>query len=112
MYIWVFAKVGKARVTYKVAAPSTDGPIEFLTALRVQSNTVEQFIIFMPSLWLCCIYMSDQIAAFFGAFWVVGRIIYALGYYLAPAKRSLGFGIAIMANACLLIGAGAGLILH
>jgi len=110
MYIWIFAKVGKARGMYHVPAPSTDGPVEFLTALRVQANTVEQLVIFLPLLWLCCIYLSDQIAAILGATWVVGRILYALGYYQAPAKRSLGFGISSLAAGGLLIGAIIGLV--
>ena len=112
MYIWVFAKVGKARATYHVAAPSTDGPIEFLTAMRVQSNTVEQLILFLPLLWLCCVFMSDQIAAALGAVWVAGRIIYALGYYSAPEKRGLGFGISSLAGAGLLLAGAYGLIVH
>lgn len=112
MYIWVFAKVGKARSTYGVKAPSTDGPIEFLCAIRVQANTVEQLIIFLPLLWLSCFYMSDMIAAILGVVWVVGRIVYALGYYQAPEKRSLGFGISSAAAIGLLITAIAGLLMH
>jgi len=112
MYIWVFARVGTARGTYHVAAPSTDGPIEFLTALRVQANTVEQLILFLPLLWLSCIFMSDQIAAILGAVWVAGRVIYALGYYSAPEKRSLGFGISSVAGLGLLLASVYGLIVH
>ncbi len=110
MYIWVFANVGKARAVHKVAAPCTDGPLEFLVALRVQANTVEQLILFLPLLWLCCIYLDDRIAAVLGATWVVGRILYALGYYKAPSKRSMGFGISSLAGVGLLIGAIVGLI--
>ena len=110
MYIWVFANVGKARGVHKVAAPSTDGPLEFLVALRVQANTVEQLVLFLPLLWLCCLYLNDRTAAVLGATWVVGRVIYALGYYKAPAKRSMGFGISSMAALGLLIGAIVGLV--
>jgi len=110
MYIWVFAKAGKARGIYQVPAPLTEGPTEFLIAMRVQANTVEQMVIFLPLLWLCCIYLSDQIAAILGATWVVGRILYALGYYQEPKKRSLGFGIASLAALGLLIGAIVGLV--
>jgi len=110
MYIWVFYNVGKARGTHKIAAPATDGPLEFLIALRVQANTVEQLVLFLPLLWLCCIYLSDSVAAVLGATWVVGRIVYALGYYSAPEKRSMGFGISSLAAAGLLIGTIIGLI--
>lgn len=120
MYIWVFAKAGNARKIYQVPAPAMDGPAGFLAAMRVQANTVEQLVLFLPALWLCCLFlgaqmgatMGDQIAAGLGALWVVGRVIYALGYYQAPAKRGLGFGISSLATLGLLIGAIAGLILH
>jgi len=112
MYIWTFAKAGKARGVYQVKAPLTDGPPEFLVAQRVQANTVEQLILFIPLLWLSCVFMNDQLAAILGAIWVVGRVVYALGYYQAPEKRSLGFGISSLAAVALLITAIAGLIIH
>lgn len=112
MYIWTIAKVGKARSAHQINAPVTDGPAEFLSVLRVQANTVEQLVLFLPLLWLCCVFMNDQIAAVLGATWVVGRIIYAVGYYQAPGKRSLGFGISSLAGVGLLIGAITGLIIH
>jgi glutathione S-transferase len=110
MYIWVFTRVGRARGVHKVAAPATDGPIEFLISSRVQTNTVEQLILFLPLLWLCGMYLSDLIASILGAVWVIGRIIYALGYYRAPEKRHIGFVISSLAGLGLLIGAVVGLV--
>ena len=112
MYVWVFVNVGKARGKYHVKAPSTEGPVEFLTALRVQTNTVEQIVLFLPLLWLSCLYQSDLVAAILGAFWVAGRIVYALGYYQAPEKRSVGFLISSVASVGLLLCAIVGLIIH
>lgn len=112
MYVWVSINVTKARILYKVAAPYTDGPVEFLSKLRVQINTVEQLILFLPLLWLCCLYMSDLIAAMLGCIWIIGRIIYAPGYYKAPKKRHAGFGVSLFASAALLIGSIIGLILY
>lgn len=112
MYIWIFAKAGKARDIYNVPAPGTDGPIEFLSAMRVQANTVEQLVLFLPLLWLCGFFMRDAIAAILGSIWVIGRILYALGYYQAPNKRSLGFIISSLAALGLLIGTVTGLILY
>jgi uncharacterized membrane protein YecN with MAPEG domain len=112
MYIWVFANVGNARRTYKISAPATDGPIEFLTALRVQANTVEQLILFLPLLWMCCYFLSDVVAAVLGSVWVVGRVIYALGYYQAPGKRTLGFAISSFAGVGLLGSTIYGLLFH
>ena len=112
MYIWVFIKAGQARGKHKIKAPLCDGPTEFLSAMRVQANTVEQLIIFLPLLWLSAFYEGDVTAAILGAIWVVGRIVYALGYYQAPDKRSAGFAISSVAAIGLLIAAILGLILH
>ncbi len=112
LYIWIFINVGKARIKYKVMAPSMDGPQEFLSANRVQVNTVEQMVIFLPTLWLCANFLGDQWAAIGGALWILGRILYALGYYKDPSKRSLGFGIAGFANGALLIGTVFGLLMR
>ena len=37
--------------------------------------------------------------------WIVGRILYALGYVADPGKRELGFVIQFLAAAVLLLGA-------
>ena len=112
VYLWMGMNVGKARMKYKVPAPSMDGPVEFLSVERVQANTVEQFIIFLPALWLCAAFFSDRWAAAGGAVWIIGRIVYALGYYQSPDKRSAGFGITIMASFGLMTGAVVGLVMR
>lgn len=112
MYFWTVANVGKARAKYKVTAPSTDGPAAFQSVLRVQLNTVEQMVFFLPALWLCALFFSDRWAALGGAVWVVARIVYALSYYRDPAKRGPGFGLSVMAGVALMLGAAAGLILR
>lgn len=110
VYFWTIFNAGRARGTYKVKAPSMDGPPEFLSILRVQANTTEQLVLFLPALWLCALFQGDRIAAALGAAWVVGRIVYAIGYYQAPSKRGPGFVIAMAATACLVIATVLGLI--
>jgi glutathione S-transferase len=112
VYIWMLANAGHARGKYKVAAPSVDGPLEFQSALRVQANTVEQMVVFFPALWMCAAYLGDVWAAAGGLIWVVGRIVYAIGYYQAPEKRSLGFGITAFGSVALMIGTAVGIFLH
>jgi len=112
MYIWVFANVGNARKKFQISAPVCEGPIEFQSVLRVQANTVEQMILFFPALWMCAIFLGDLWGAAGGALWVVGRVIYALGYYEDPKKRSLGFGISSFATLALMLGTIVGLVLH
>jgi len=112
VYLWMLVVAGLARGKYKVPAPSMDGPIQFQSAHRVQANTVEQMVLFFPALWLCAFWLGDSWAGLGGLIWVVGRVVYALGYYSDPKKRSLGFLITSFGSVALLIGAGIGLILH
>ena len=54
-------------------------------------NTLEWLPIFLPSLWLFAIYISDPIAAAVGVVWIAGRILYMTGYSQAAEKRGHGF---------------------
>lgn len=100
---WAMVEVGRARARYRVLAPVTSGPIEFESRFRVQMNTTEQTVMFLPSLWLCTTYFRADVAGVVGLLWIVGRVIYALGYYRAPKDRSLGFGVASLALLALLL---------
>lgn len=97
VYFWTAVNAGRARMTYKVAAPSMDGPAPFLAAQRVQANTLEQLPLVLLPLWLCAMFLGDPWAAAGGAAWCVGRLLYALGYYQAPEKREAGFVIGMLA---------------
>lgn len=110
MYFWIIYEVGKARVKYQIHAPSVDGPPEFLRALRVQVNTVEQMVFFFPALWLCAFWLNDKMAALGGLVWIVGRVMYAIGYYRDAAKRSMGFSVSTLAALALVCGAAFGLL--
>ncbi|MBC3870874.1 MAPEG family protein [Undibacterium oligocarboniphilum] len=109
VYFWTAAEAGRARGRYQVKAPAVDGPPEFLRALRVQMNTLEQLAFFLPSLWLCAFWFSDRWAALTGAVWVVSRIWYALAYFRNPAKRASGFVLSVTSAFILLLLAVAGL---
>ncbi len=61
--------------------------------------------IFLPSLWLFAIYVSDPVAAAIGLVWIVGRILYWNGYSQAAEKRNMGFAVQFMAAAALWAGA-------
>jgi glutathione S-transferase len=110
MYFWVVFNVGRARGTFKIKAPTMDGPAEFLSILRVHANTVEQMVLFLPALWLAAIFRGDRIAAACGAAWIIGRVAYALGYYRAPNKRGPGFAISMAATVALMVAAATGLL--
>ena len=105
VYIWAILRVGKARAKYNVHAPLVDGPPEFQRVFRVHMNTLEQLVIFLPALALFASAWGDLAAAIVGIFWPVGRVLYALGYFRAPEKRSAGFGISFLSSVILLLGA-------
>ncbi|UFX45844.1 MAPEG family protein [Bradyrhizobium sp. 41S5] len=104
-YFFTSTQVARARVAYGVKLPAISGHPDFERVFRIQMNTLEWMPIFLPSLWLFAIYNGDAAAAAIGALWVVGRIVYFIGYREAVAKRSRGF--AIQAAACIILWIGA-----
>ena len=97
--------VGKARAKFGVKAPAVTGHEMFERAFRVQMNTLELLIIFIPGLYLAAKYWSPYLAASVGAVYLIGRIIYAIAYVSNPAGRGLGFALSL-GPSLLLIGAG------
>jgi glutathione S-transferase len=104
-YFFTSIQVSKARVAFGVKAPAVSGNSDFERVFRVQMNTLEWMPIFLPSLWLFAIYISDPIAAVLGLVWTAGRVLYLTGYSQAAAKRGRGFGIQASAAIILWLGA-------
>ena len=104
-YFFTTIQVSKARVAFGIKVPATSGNPDFERVFRVQMNTLEWMPIFLPSLWLFAIYISDPIAAALGVIWIAGRILYMTGYAQAAEKRSVGFGIQWLAATALWLGA-------
>lgn len=105
VYVWMILRIGGARRRSGIDAPAMTGDPELERHIRVQANTVEWLVIYLPSLWLFAIYWNDLFAAAAGVVWIVGRILYALGYAADAKKRELGFIIQMLATAVLLFGA-------
>ena len=105
VYVWMAARVAFARKKAGIHPPAMTGDPILERHIRVQANTLEWLALFLPSLWLFAIYWNDLVAALLGGVWIVGRIVYALGYVADPGKRELGFGIQALATAVLLFGA-------
>lgn len=111
LYLVITINVGRARGKYKVPPPQMTGDPDFERVLRVQQNTLEQIVLFLPGLWLFSFYVNPLWAAGIGAVWLVGRIVYAWGYYQAAEKRIVGFGISSLSGMVLLVGSLVGIIL-
>ena len=110
VYLVLTINVGRARAKYKVPVPRMSGDGNFERVLRVQQNTLEQLIFFLPSLWLFSYYVSPLWGAIIGAVWLVSRVVYAWGYYQAAEKRTLGFALSAFSSTILLISSIIGII--
>jgi glutathione S-transferase len=104
-YFFTTTRVARARAKFGIKAPAITGNADFERVFRGQMNTLEWMPIFLPSLWLFAIYISDPIAAVLGLVWIVGRFLYITGYAQAAEKRGMGFGVQFMAGAALWAGA-------
>jgi hypothetical protein len=71
-------------------------------------NTLEQLVAFLPALWLFAWFVDPAWAATLGTAWIIGRVIYAVGYYGAANKQGPGFAIASVSFAALMVGAAWG----
>ena len=111
VYLVITINVGRARAKYKVPPPQMTGDPDFERVLRVQQNTLEQMVFFVPALWLFSNYVSPLWGAGIGAVWLLGRIAYAWGYYQAAEKRTIGFGISVISAVVLLLGSLVGIVL-
>jgi len=96
--------VARARSTYKVAAPATTGNEVFERYFRVQMNTLEQLVVFGPSIMLFAWYVSAPIAAALGLLFVIGRAVYFRGYVHSVEGRHMGFILSAIPNVTLLVG--------
>jgi hypothetical protein len=78
---------------------------------RVQQNTLEQLIVFLPGIYLFSRYFNPLFAAGLGVAYLIGRGIYAATYVKDPAKRSAGYVLTFLPVVILLWGGliGAGL---
>lgn len=95
-FIYFGILVGKARGKYNIDAPAVSGHPEFERYYRVQMNTLEMLVFFLPTLYLFAEYVSPVIGAVLGAIYLIGRFLYQRSYVKDPKTRSLGFGLTIL----------------
>ncbi len=103
VYFVITLNVGRTRAKYKVMPPAMTGDENFERALRVQQNTLEQLIFFLPLVWIFSYFVSELWGAILGGIWILGRVLYAWGYYQEANKRMLGFGISSLSGITLLL---------
>jgi glutathione S-transferase len=102
--IYFGMKVGKARGEYGIAAPAVTGHDMFERHYRVQMNTLEQIVIFLPALWAFGHYVNHYAAALFGLIYLFGRMIYAIKYIEEPSKRGVGMMMTMIPSMLMIMG--------
>lgn len=88
-----------------ILAPMMTGDPVLERTIRAHANTLEWLPIFFASMWLFAIYWNASWAAAIGAIWLIGRIVYFVGYRSGPDKRFPGFFIQSLAHFALMLGA-------
>jgi uncharacterized membrane protein YecN with MAPEG domain len=97
--------VSRTHTKTGILPPAMTGDPWLERTVRAHANTLEWMPVFLPALWLFAIYWSPRWAAILGLIWIVGRIVYFIGYRAAPEKRFAGFFIQGCAAIILVVGA-------
>lgn len=96
--------VGWARSKYGVKAPATSGHEVFERYFRVHMNTLENLIIFIPSMLAFAHFVHALLAAGLGLIFIAGRVVYFRGYIKEPKARHLGSLLSSIPMIILLLG--------
>ncbi len=109
-YVVFILVVGGTRGRYGVLAPATTGHDKWERLYRVQVNTAEQLVLFIPAIYAFAYYVSTSWATGIGCVFLVGRVLYFLGYSKAGKKRMPGAVMSSFPSYILVIGALIGLV--
>ena len=96
--------VGVSRGKLGVPAPATSGNPQWERMFRAHQNTLEQLVIFIPSMLSFAAFVSARVACALGLLFIVGRAVYFQGYTAQAEKRGIGFLIGAIAQITLLLG--------
>ena len=74
-YLMFGSLVGKARGQFGVKAPAVSGHEQFERVYRVQMNTLELLVAFLPALYAAARYWPGWVVAAVGSVFLVGRVV-------------------------------------
>ena len=109
-YVWFTMRTGMAREKYNIKAPACSGDEAWERLFRVQQNTLEQLIVFIPACYAFAWFLSPLWALILGVVFIVGRFLYSAEYVKEPKTRAFGMILTFLPNAALIVGALFGLI--
>lgn len=102
-YVFFAIQVGAMRAKHGVNAPAVTGHQEFERMFRIQQNTMEQLVAFIPALWIFAWLVNPLWGAGFGVVFIIGRFIYWSSYRKDPASRGAGFTITFLPSVVMLV---------
>ncbi len=102
-FLFFASLVSRARSRYGVEAPAAAGHPIFERYFRVQMNTLELLVMFLPALWLGSLYVRPIWSLLLGVLYLLGRMLYLRGYIADPKKRGPGYVLSILPIVVLLI---------
>ena len=111
-YLFFTMKTGKARMESGLKAPAVTGNEMFERCFRVQQNTLEQLIVFIPAIYICGTYLHELGAAGIGLLFITGRALYFRAYISDPEQRGPGMVLTGLASVLLLLGGLIGVIIR
>jgi uncharacterized membrane protein YecN with MAPEG domain len=103
-YLFFGGMVGWARGKYDIKAPAITGNVEFERVFRVHQNSMEQLVVFLPSLWAFAEYAHELGAVILGVIFLVARQLYSRAYTQDASKRAPGYVTGYFVMVILLLG--------
>ncbi len=110
-YLGFGAMTGQARRLSGLKAPVMTGHEGFERMYRVQMNTLETLVAFLPALFISARYMPATLVAGLGVVYLIGRTMYWLSYVRDPSARRIGFMLSMVPTLMLAVLAGAGILM-
>ncbi len=103
-------RTGISRPKYGVLPPKVTGNETWERMFRVHQNTMEQLVVFIPSMLIFSYYVSHMWAVILGVLFIIFRQIYSHLYIKNPPKRM--FPPSFFVNMILVVGSLIGVIMQ
>ena len=111
-FIFFTFRTGLTRGKYNIQAPKTTGDDTWERIFRVQQNTMEQLVLFVPGMLAFAHFVSPTWALVPGVLYLVGRQVFSYLYITNPTKRAPGVFLSFFSNIALVVGSLIGLLLQ